>query len=267
MGTKIRNVEVGNRIGEAPKFRIYSGETEDKQKVIIKVAKTFEDGDHLAEEASKFNILGSFTDHLESLEQSKSMSPLRYDWLFARLNASFLEPSQGDRRINIFSIPDIDMDVLIPLTKLSKETEIDSRSSIWILGRFLKFYSLHELMSCSGDNPVANYPLFSSDDYLIGPKDHRLIYYNFSGEMADVVAFEFVKAIAKFILEWFTPDDTDEDQKYRELLEDFSAKGRFSVEQAHLDLYDLVESLWGYKYHPFTYRERNTTIWKTIKEN
>lgn len=54
MGLRVKNIEVGNRIGEASKFRIYSGKTDSGEQVILKVAKTFEDGDILAEEASGY---------------------------------------------------------------------------------------------------------------------------------------------------------------------------------------------------------------------
>lgn len=202
MSLRVKNIEVWNRIGEASKFRIYSGKTDNGEQVILKVAKKFEDGDILAEEASKFNILRTFETQVSLLQKQQGHTNSHYDWLFANLNSSFMEPTQGDRRINVFMIPDIDLNKLIPLTKLHDKIEIDVRTSAWILGRFLKFYSFFELLAASEDDSVAKYPLFSPDDYLIGPENHRLIYYNFSGDMADVVAFDFVKAITKFVLDW-----------------------------------------------------------------
>jgi len=53
MSLRVKNIEVGNRIGEASKFRIYFGKTDNGKQVILKVAKAFEHGDILAEEASK----------------------------------------------------------------------------------------------------------------------------------------------------------------------------------------------------------------------
>lgn len=268
MEVKIKNIDVGNLIGESPKFRIYSGKTNDGKQVILKVAKTFEDGDVLAVEAGKFNILKTFEAQvaLFQKEQGRPRNP-HYDWLFANLTSSFMEPTQGDHRINVFMIPDIDLSRLIPLKKLHGKIEIDARTSVWILGRFLKFYSFFELLTASEDESVARYPLFSPDDYLIGPEKHRLIYYNFSGDMADVVAFDFVKAVAKFVLGWTIIGDNSTEQRYFDLLKDFSEHGHNSFEEAHGDLYRLIEELWGIQYHPFTYRDRNTIIWKTIKEN
>ena len=266
---RIRDIEVGPRIGETTWFRVYLGTTDYKQPVILKVAKTSrdDDDDTLAREANKFNTLRAFGEQIAKSEAGQNENSPHYDRLFANLLASFLESTQGDRRINVFATPDIDLDKLIPLTKLHAKAEIDTRTSIWILGRFFKFYSFFELLAADGDNPIARYPFFRPDDYLIGPERHRLIYYNFSGDMADVVATDFVKATSKFILDWVVVGDDPAEQEYLELLRDFSKYGRCSFEESHGDLYRLVERLWGIHYHPFTYRDRDTIIWKTIKED
>ena len=240
---------------------------DDGHSVILKVAKTFEDGDILAEEAGKFRVLHAFEKVIAKYVEIQGTSNPHYDWLFANLLASFLEPTQDDRRINVFAMPDIDLGELIPLTKLHAEVEINVRTSVWILGRLFKFYSFFELLAAQGDNPVTRYPVFSPDDYFIGAKRHRLIYYNFSGDVADVIATDFVKAISKFILDWVVVGDDLAEQKYFELLGDFAKNGCASFEEAHNYLYTPVAKLWGIQYHPFTYRDRGTIFWKTIKED
>ncbi len=258
MSLKIKNIDVGNRIGESSKFRIYYGKRDDEQQVILKVAKTFEDNDSLGTEAGKFNILHAFESHITSLQEQEGYENSHYNWLFANIVASFMEQSQGDRRINVFTIPDIDLNKLIPISKLQAGTEIDARTSVWILGRFFKFYSFFELLAESEDSLVAKYPLFSPDDYFIGPEQHRLVYYNFSGEIEDVTASDFVKVITKFMLSWAAIGDNPEEKEYLDLLKDFSDVGRKSFGSAHKDLYDLIGKLWGFYYHPFTYHDRNT---------
>lgn len=261
---KVRNYEVGALIGEASKFRVYLGE-DNAQKIVMKVAKTFEDGDSLADEASWFNVLRVFIAQVAKMQEQNRETNSHYDWLFANLTASFLEPSQKDRRINFFKVVDIDLDQLIPLPKLRTETEIDARTSVWILGRFLKIYSFYELLAVSGDNPIIRYANFSPGDYLIGPETHRLIYYNHSGSVAEVVANDYVKTITQFILEWVGIEDDAAEQKYLQLLNDFATNGRGTFEEAHIDLYRLIKELWGIQYHPFTYRDHGTSRWKTIK--
>lgn len=264
---RVRNIEIENRIGEAPGFRIYLGATSEKQPVILKVAKTFEDGDLLAKEAGRFNVMRSFGEQVAELEAAQGKSNSHYDWLFASLLSSFMEPTQGDRRINVFAMPDITPSKLVPLTKLYAKVKIDARTSVWILGRFLKFYGFFELLAADEGTPAARYPLFSPDDYFIGPERHRLIYYNFSGDVTDAVATDFVKAVARFVLDWVVIQDDPSEQAYLELLRDFSEAGRDSFGEAHGDLYGLVERLWGIRYHPFTYCDSGTTNWKVIKED
>lgn len=261
---KVRNYDVGSLIGETSKFRIYLGENGD-EKVIVKVAKTFEDGDYLAEEASWFNVLKAFIAEVERVQEDLGKTNSHYDWLFADLESSFLESTQQDRRINIFKVKDVDFDGLIPLPKLCAQTKIDARTSVWILGRFLKVYSFYELLASSGDNPVVQYADFSPGDYLIGPERHRLIYYNHSEHVADVIANDYVIAIAQFMMDWVEVRADLDEQKYYDLLNNFATTGRVTCEEAHAELYRLVRELWGIQYYPFTYYDQKDGRWKTIK--
>ena len=262
----VQGITVEKRIAEAEKFRVYLGTKADGQKVILKVAKTFEDNNWLATEASWFELLRHFTDKVDWFEDVSHREKSHYDWLLAKLDKSFMEPSQDDRRINVYVMPNADLDSLVSLRKLYDQTEIDARSSAWIIGRLFKLYSMFELIAADSENLISNYPLFSLGNFFIGPEKHNLICYNFSGDMPDVLATEFIKAIAKDILGWVVVEDDPSEQKYYELLEDFSEHGRETFRDAHRDLYLRIGGLWGHKYHPFTYRNRGTATWKTIKE-
>ncbi len=105
-------------------------------------------------------------------------------------------------------------------------------------------------MAASGDNPIVQYANFSPGDYLVGPERHRLIYYNHSGATADVIANTYVMTIAKFMLEWTAVEDDPAEQKYYQLLSNFAAHGRATCKEAHTELYQLVNELWGIQYHP-----------------
>lgn len=261
---KIRNVEAKERpFAESQKLRIYLGNSEDYGPVILKIAKSSEDNDILTKEAGTFMGLQAFEKKVEALEKAcgKEKSS-RYDLLFAHLLQTFVEPSQKDRRINIYAIKEpnaeeTDFGKLLPLSKLQADVVIDARSSVWVIGRILKLYSFFELKA-SEDEKHASYPVFSPEEYLIGPERHRLVYYNFSEAYLDVTASEYVKSIAKFILDWMVVEEEDEaGEKYKALLEDFAENGRDKAEKAHVELYELVEKLWGIHYYPFTYRKRN----------
>ena len=282
----IKDIEVGSRFGETSKFRVYHGTMIDsRQPVIVKVAKTFEDGDVLAEEAAKFTRMRIFADELKKLEQKAKNKDSGYGLLFANLEASFLEATQDDRRVNVFSIPEIEPEKLIPLPKLRDKLVIDLRTSAWILGRLFKFYSFFELQAEEDDIPFARYPTFLPSDFLIAPREHRLIYYNFSDEEWDVVAFETIKPIVSFISDWCEPKIEDvrsggeyyipffkgdktatEMHDYLTMLERFKTKGCYSFSNAHKEFYKTIEELWGIEYYPFTYHSSKTTSWHTIKE-
>lgn len=263
---KVRNIEVGPLIGVAPSFRVYPGKTDDGKSVILKVAKTFEDGDVLMKDASRFTRLNTFEKELAKFEMEQNGSNSHYDWLFAHLESSFLEPTQNDRRINVYTTPEIEIDKLIPLSKLRLDTEIDARTSIWILGRLFKFYSLFELRAASEEATYPKYPSFWIDDFLIAPKEHRLVYYNYSDEYTSFYANEEVKTVSHYIKEWAVCGNDPAEQEYSNLLDDFVKFGRKSFAEAHHELYELVEKHWGFKYHPFTHRDQGTIIWNTIEK-
>lgn len=264
MSSKIRDIEIKNLIGQSSKFRVYLGHRDDGQKVIVKIAKTFDNNNILAKDAKVFNSLKAFESHLRDLSDQHNVN---YNLLFAQLLSSSMEPSQDDRRINVFLLPEIDLDTVMPLAKLSAQMEIDARSSVWIIGRLLKFYGIFELMKTANDADACNYPIFNSGDYFIGPEVHRLIYYNVSDEITDAYATDIIKMISKYMLSWMVFDDTVENQKYANLLEDFSKYGRDTASKAHKDLYDLVREVWGIHYYPFTYRTKDSIDWKIIKED
>ena len=259
---KFQDITINNKIGETSQFRIYTASKEDES-FIVKVAKTFDDGNVLEREAAKFTSLNSQVEHIDTLADKTTELGSGYKLLLANINRSFMEPTQGDRRVIIISTPEISIDNLVPLPKLSNQTVIDARTSVWILGRIFKLYSLFELIKCINSDEATKYPLFSPGDYLISPEYHRVIYYNFSGEIEDSLATNFVKAITKFVRKWV---DDESDTEYLNLLDSFITDGRDTFENAHKELYELVEGLWGIEYYPFTYKDKGTNYYKTIKE-
>jgi len=267
---KVRDIEVGELIQETPTFRIYLGTAPDEREVFLKVAKTYEDNQPLIDEASTFSEMAIFGEQIARYEEEQSGRNSHYDWLFANLMKSFSEPTQGDRWINVFSVLDTEIGKLMQLQKLQSETEIDAKTSVWILGRLFKFYGFFELMGVdeSEDSEfyTAEYPVFSPDNYFIGPERHRIICYNIPEKNLCSFANDEVKAVAKFVLDWLAVEDDPKEQEYKELLEGFVENGRERFEYAHRELYELVRELWGRSYYPFTYRDRGTLVWKTISK-
>lgn len=262
--------EVGKLIGESSQQQIYAAKKDDKS-FLVKVAKTFEDGDLLVDEMHCFRRLGVMIEQIDTLMQQNSAQDDKpanphYDWLIAKLVDSYTDFTQGDRRFNILEMVDASLDDLVPLAKLSAKVKIDARSSVWIFGRFLKLYSLHEIVAESGDSPVFQYHRFSPDDYLIDPRHHRLIYYNYSGQATDLTANRCVRTIAQYMLTWTVAGEAQEDQSYVRFLKELATVGCSTFEDTHRILYGLVDAWWGHKYHPFTYRDEDTKIWKSLED-
>lgn len=258
--------EVGKLIGESSRQQIYAAKKDGKD-FLVKISRTFDDGVWLADELQCLRRLNVMADQIERLRRTSgdtSANP-HYDWLVARLADSYVDFSQDDRRVNILEMVDASLDDLMPLAKLSSKFEIDTRTSVWILGRFLKLYCLHELIAEGGDCPVIQYHEFSPDDYLVDPQHHRLIYYNYSGVATDLTANRCVRAIAKYMLEWTATEDVKEDEDYVRFLKELAAIGGSAFEDTHRILYGLVDVWWGRKYHPFTYRNKGTKIWKKLE--
>lgn len=262
-------------VGETDKFRIYIGVSHGlsgDQPVILKVAQNPSGNDLLAAESGRISRLNAFADEITEIETGKVESEKsRPDLLVAVLVHSYVDTSQLGHRINVFTTPEVGPGGLVALAELYERVEIDPRTSVWILGRLFKFYSIFEMIAerertRKDARPMYEYPLFSPGDYLIGPWRHRVIYYNYSegalGYYLD--ATDFVKVMSKYILEWtvFGSDD----KTYREMLSDLAEHGRSTFKEAHADFYQLVEELWGVKYHPFTYRYRGEAEWKTMRE-
>lgn len=275
MNTKL--VTVDKPIGASKKFSIFTGTQTHvgvisyTRPVIVKIASSFEYNDVLTAEASHFTTLSMFAKELADIQKQSAKDVIRYDLLFAKLSGSFIDPTRNDCRLNVFDTVDIEIDKLTPMGKLMKDTKIDTRTSVWILGRILKLYSLFELMAASESSPYVKYPLFSIGNFLISPEKHRVVYYNFPGEIEDVTATELVKAVTTKILKWIEPrDDDPNDTPYMDMLKALADNGSEKFELAHSLLYLAVERLWGISYHPFTYKNVQTDTsmsgWNTIKE-
>lgn len=265
MAVQIQNISVEDLIGQSSKFRVYLGHIEDRP-AIVKIAKTFDDNEVLIDDARMFTTLKNLHLHLKDMSNRLHEKVIDYDKLFANLERSFMEESQGDRIINVYTILDMNLDSMMPLAKLSNQFEIDVRTSVWIIGRLFKFYGMFELLEVVEHSDACKYPIFSPNDYFIGPEVHRLVYYNFSKEIQDIYATDIIRHISKYMLSWIVFTEDEKDQRYRSLLSDLVENGRETAEQAHKDLYDLVRELWGIQYYPFTYRTRETLNWKIMKE-
>lgn len=196
---KVRNVDIGVRINETQYYRAYLGMFDGSQPVIVKVSKSLEYDELWLNEADWFIKMDTFAKELKKDTGKKQETD--YAKFFAKLESSFLEPNQDGRRINVFSVPGLELTKLIPLSELRGKISVDPGTSAWIMKNLLEFYRFFELQP-KWDIPLVEYPVFSPDDYLIEPRKQRLIYFNYSGKNLEMTADGCIKNIALFIQDW-----------------------------------------------------------------
>lgn len=259
----IKNIEIINKIAEAKRYDIYSG-IEDGKYLIVKVSKSIEDSSVLNEEAAELMRLNVASRSIDRIEDEHKYIKSRYDRLFIQLKKSFFD-GEDLKRVIVLGSDTVDIENLVPLTKLHNNVIIDARTSAWIIGRLFKFYGLYEIMALMDNSNIIEYPLFTPNSFLIGPNEHNLMYYNMAGKSQEVKATSFVKAIAKFIKDWAEPV-SDEDNEYMALINDMASNGRDNFDSSHEELYKTIRKLWGKEFYQFTYKDRGTLCFKKLQE-
>lgn len=186
---------------------------------------------------------------------------VHYDWLFPQLVDSFItDETQGSRQANLLSIIDGDVSDYVPMVKLIDKFKIDAKTAAWIFGRFLKLQAFLEDVGV-----IFN---FRSDQVLIDPRRHRVVYLGWS-QQGDPASYGSVKFAAITMRDWLEDNGTEHEEDFRKLLNFLIDNPKSSVSEgasAHRMLYDNLEKWWGHSYYPFTYFDRNTLTWHQIND-
>ncbi len=184
---------------------------------------------------------------------------LHLDRLYPQLVESGVSPEQGERRINIYDLADID-DIrrIVPLAnlRLKSNLRIDPETSAWVVGRLLK------MLSFTQGEGIANRSL-SAGNVLLDPQQHFAVTLDWSNAFVyqesvpvDVASAEIADAArAVFWSLGGLPDGSwpyDGHHAYVEMLRRLM-DGSFSDADKALDaFYDLVRTEYGASFHPFT---------------
>jgi len=256
---EIAGYEIAKKIEGPTDVDLYIGHKQDEE-VLIKVAKGSAGEAHLFDELKRFNQIRAFLPEAKRLRPPDGGPCPLYDNLFAQLIDTFLVPGD-DLRVNVFRLGESKMCDLTPLSELRK-VEIDIRTGAWILERLFMVYEFYELLAEDGDIPVISYPKFSENDYLVDPRNQRLLYYNFSGPATDLTGDKLIRKVVKSFRKWIV--DTGEASEMKSLLADLESCGAIFFDQAYTKLSGLAYQLWGDQYYPFTYREPGSKTWRTL---
>lgn len=240
--------EVCSKIAEAPTYRLYVAK-EDSKDLLLRVPLDLDGNGNLEREAFLLDYLSKMSAEYE-MEYADTnpgtAKKLLYNWLFPAIVDSFVSEDQGGRRVNILALSGAEVAHVAPLVKLKAREKIDVKTSAWILGRLLKLQGFANEVGVDYD--------FSSDEVLLDPKNHKVIYLGWAAARMDddVDPRPNIRAAAQSILDWTAANGTADEDQYLELVRDLAKSGRRTALEAHQDFYALIRSLWGSQYHPYT---------------
>lgn len=253
-------------LSETDWFRLYLAKSLDgAQSYLLRVPTEAYYNGEINLEAFALTHLATCSENIEAEFSKQKKNPnarVHYDWLFPKLAMTFLTgEDQGERQVNLLSIVDGKVEDFVPMAKLMTKYKVDAKTGAWILGRLYKLQSFLE----ENGGPYN----FNVDGVILEPRFHRMVYLGAvrSGEWCDwdVSARNATAAIN----DWVEFNGTEHEEEFRELLSWFYDKEndhKWTGTEAHRILYDNLEKWWGHKYHPFTYMERESGTWQTIKD-
>lgn len=242
-----------------------------KRSCLLQVANTVGDNGKLDRVAYLLRELKFRSDELEEAYEKVKKDPrvmMNYDLGFPQLIDSFLCENQGGRRINILGFRNVDdVGSLMPLAYITQKHQcrVDIKTSAWILGKALKLlvFTHDQLISLR---------LLSGKNILIQPDEHYVMILDCSAakiyfeEMPEEIRRREIQQVAHSVanvlgrdLKTGTfPNDGEEGFKqYTQFVLRLAREGESSASRAHRNFYDLVDSLWERKFHPFTVKPLN----------
>lgn len=262
-----RPYQVHKQLAGTDSYRLYEVRTEGvKTPFVLKIAADAIRNGVLDREAF---LLSRMREHALTLEaQYQARYPgkyLNYQFAFPSLQETFVVEEQGGRRVLILEIETVDqLEKLVPLSMIRTRdcVRVDHKTSAWILGKSLK------ILAFAHDYGVS-YGEISGDDIVVERDSHLVLFFDWTqaikvsgggnltresihremyllaGEIAKVLGGDPVTLVIP------TSEDDPDGQLQRFLLT-LSQGGFNSASKAHKHFYQMVEAMWGRKFHPYT---------------
>lgn len=230
---------------------------------VLKVAVDSEQNDALNNEAVALKMLRVRAEEAEATNQGGK--PYNFDLFFPDLVETFVSPTQGERRINILGFPEA-IEVFTQLTPVSQIREaegvrVDPRTSAWILGKLLKVLAFTHSQGISNGMVTGSNVLVERGLHGVILFDWTLCQIHPAGKVpALLVKTELMNAAKLTVSSLGTTSpsvrlpESDQltDGRFEEFLRRLSEGKIASATEAHERFYELIESLWGRRFHPFT---------------
>lgn len=262
-----RQYRVGVLVAETSDYRVYICEdVETGRQCLLQIATEAQFNGGLDRAAYVLKELKQTSDLFEAEYAKRNTGrKLSYDYLFPQLVDSFVANEQGKRRLNILAFTEVDdVTKLVPLSNLVAKDclRVDLKTSAWIMGRLLK-------LSAFAHGEGIAIGMLSGSNILLLPERHFAITFDWSasqthqGEVPKELRKDDIASAAKtaFAAIGGNPETGEypydheldaDDRRYIEHIWRYTTRREGNAEAAHQQLYDLLEELWGRKFHPFT---------------
>ena len=257
----------GSAVAVTDTYRVYlCEEVATGRQCLLQIAAEDYHNGGLDRAAYVLKVLKQTSDEFEAEYAKRNPGrKLSYDYLFPQLVDSFVAGEQGKRRVNILAFTEVeDVTDLVPLSNLASKDglRVDLKTSAWILGRLLKLAAF-----AHGEGIVVR--AFNGGNILLLPERHFAITFDWSstlthqGKVSEEIRKNDIADAAKTVfaaiggnLETgnypYVHELDAQDRHYLTQVWRYVSRDEGDAEKAHRQLYDLLEELWGRKFHPFT---------------
>ncbi len=258
---------VSDILGENDVYTTYKCILSDERVCFMKIAKSPACNGLLDREAYVLRSLASEAARIEEIyaEKNSGKPPLNYHICFPKLEETFVAVKQGGLRVNVVSFFELTDSItdLAPMAYITtrEKMRVDPKTSAWMLGKMLKFLRFTHNMGISIGK-------LSGENILLQRANHLVAVYDWTdavlvGEtpLDEDSAREEIMQLAHAIfavlggdpITGTIPDDKQlPDSRFAEFLKHLADGKDCSAKNAHVAFYELIENMWGIKYHPYT---------------
>lgn len=263
----LRSYVVDQKLGGTDRFTLYraTSDTLPDQQFILKIATGVTHNGALDREAFLLRSMGEEATRLEEefARVSHNAGPLNYQLCFPQLIETFIVNDQGGRRVVVmgFAITN-ELERLAPIAQIRtrEHVRVDPMTSAWIMGKLLKILVFAHSQEIAVGNLSGENILIERDHHCVTIFDWSAASFHKGGLPHDVLREEIRKAAREVVLllggdplTGKIPDDDQlKDGRYAEFLGGLARDGCIDARKAHSVFYEVVEALWGRKFHPYT---------------
>jgi hypothetical protein len=259
--------QVHKLLGETESYRLYQVTTNGIEKpFVLKVAADAALNGRLEREAY---LLSRMHEHALALEEEfGKLHPgkvLNYHLAFPHAEETFVLKDQGGRRVLILEVKaKQELEKLVPLSMIRTRdcVRVDHKTASWMLGKSLKILAFAHDFSISLGS-------ISGDDIVVDRDSHLVMFFDWSqatrvsggGELSTEIVHQEMYMLAREVaqvmggnpLSFSLPESVDDpDMQLQEFVLKLSRGGFSSASIAHKEFYQMVEAMWGRKFHPYT---------------